>query len=334
VGLNPTFRVLADSADVTAGIKDRLVSMRVTDEAGISSDVLEITLADHDPMAPLSIPRTGAELEAFMGYDGLAQRMGLFVADEIELEGWPAVMTIRARAAPYADSKGGKKGLQSQKSRSWPKDTKLADLVAKIAKENGLEPVVSKSLQAIVLPHLDQTEESDLSFLVRVAKRYDAVAKPAGGKLLVAKRGESKTASGVELSPVLLTADQCTSWRMTLARRDSPGTVLAYWHNKRAAKRQEVKVGSGEPTKSLRHWFPNADAAKAAAQAELDKRKRGEERLSVTMPGDPSLIAESPLILAGFRAGVDGLWLTTRVTHELTKSGGYTCSVECERPNE
>lgn len=328
------FRLLADSADVTAGINARLISLRMTDQVGISSDTLEITLADNDPDAPLTIPRTGAELELSLGYDGVAQRMGLFVCDEVELEGWPGSMTIRARASPFEASKGGKKALQSQKSRSWVKNTKLSAMVSKIAKENGLEPVLSKSLQSIVLPHLDQTEESDLSFLVRVAKRYDAVAKPAGGKLMVAKRGESKTASGETLETVTLNAEACTAWRMTLAKRDSPGTVVAYWNSKANARRHAVTVGKGEPTKTLRHTLGSAADAKAAAQAELDRRKRGQETVSVTLPGDPSLMAESPLELVGFREGVDGTWLVSKVTHSLSKSGGYSCEVEGERPND
>lgn len=333
MGLKPQFRLEADSSDVTAAILDRFVALRMVDEAGIKSDTLEIVLADHDPDNPIQRPRTGAELEFFLGYDGEAQRMGLFVVDEVELAGWPGEMTIRARASPYTDSREGKKGLQTQKSRSWVRGTKLSAMVAKIAQENGLEPAVSKSLQSVTLPHLDQTEESDLSFLVRVAKRYDAIAKPAAGKLILAKVGDSKSVSGAALPPIELDAADCTSFRMTLALRDAPGTVVAYWHDKRAARRKEVKVGNGEPTRSLRHWFPTPDAALSAAQAELDKRARGDERLSLSMPGNPLLVAESPMVLTGFRDGVDGDWLVKRVSHSLSKAGGYSCDVDCEKPN-
>ncbi|USI86870.1 hypothetical protein LZ086_00110 [Acinetobacter johnsonii] len=57
--------------------------------------------------------------------------------------------------------------------------------MTKIAREHGLEPIVSKSVSALKLPHFDQSDESDLNFLLRIAKRYDAVCKPAGGKLLL-----------------------------------------------------------------------------------------------------------------------------------------------------
>lgn len=329
---DPKFRIEANSQDITAAILDRFISLRLTDEAGMQSDMVEITLADHNPLVPIVMPETGAELRVFLGYGMEVQDMGLYVVDEIELSGWPGAMTIRGKAAPYDTSKGGKSDLQTQKSRSWKKGTKLGDVVAKIAKEHGMEPAVSKSLQGVALPHLDQTEESDISFLVRVGKRYDAIAKPAGGKIVMAKAGEMKSASGEDLPPIPVVAGECSRFTMTVARRESPGTVVAYHHSKRTAKRIPVTLGKGEPTRRLRHWYPDEESAKAAAQAELDKRARGEHKLQLTMPGNPQLAAESPLNATGFRAGVDGEWLVTRVTHSLDKNTGYQCDVEAEKP--
>ena len=92
-----------------------------------------------------------------------------------------------------------------------------------------------------------------------------------------------------------------------------------------------IKVGSGEPTRRLRHWYQDEDAAKEAAQAELDKRIRGEHKLTLTMPGNPAMGAESPLLATGFRAGIDGEWLITRVAHSLSKGTGYVCDIEAEK---
>lgn len=330
----PAFRVLANSANITAAIAARLKSLSITDEAGFQSDTLEISLADHDPLNPIELPPTGAELEVWLGYADNLVRMGLFVADEIELAGWPGEMTIRGRATPYEGSKGGKTDMQTQKTRAWPKGTKLSAMVAKIAKEHGLQPAVAKSLQSIVLPQFDQTEESDISFLVRVCRKHDAVAKPGGGKLAVAKRGESKNTSGEDMPTVILAATNCTRWSMNTSTRDSEGTVVAFYHDRGQAKRKEVKVGSGDPVRRLRHNFPDKAAAEKAAQAELDKRGRRKNKLSATMPGDPTLTAEAKLQLVGFRQGVPTDWVITRVQHQFEASGGYSCDVECEKPKD
>lgn len=330
--IRPDFKLLANSADITDVVRACLISLRFTDEAGMASDVLEILLSDADPAAPIQMPPTGAELELFLGYDGAAQRMGLFVVDEIELSGWPGQMKIRANAAPFDKSKGGKTNLQTQKTRSWPKATKLGAVVQKIAAEHGMAPAVAKSLAAIVLPHLDQSDESDMHFLVRIAKKYDAIVKPANGKLVLAKRGETKSVSGEQLATVKLGPNDVSSYSMTQTKRENSGMVVASYHETRKAKRMVVKVGEGEPVTRLRLQYSTKEMALAAAKADLDKRTRGARRLSVDLPGRADLAAEAPLTMAGFREGVDGDWVITAVEHALDNQG-YSCTVAAETPN-
>lgn len=329
--MNPAFQVLANNKDITDTMSSRLVSLSLTDAAGMESDLLEITLSDRDD-APIALPPTGAELSVSLGYEGAIQRMGLFIVDEVELSGWPAEMTIRARATPFDASKGGKSTLQSQKTRSWPAGTKLADLVAKVAKEHGLAAAVAASLKSIALPHLDQSDESDLHFLVRVALKYDAIVKPAAGKLILAKRGESKSVGGADLPTVTVTPPEVSRFRAVLSRRDASGTVVAYYHATKAGKRHEVQVGSGEPVQRLRMYHPTAEMALAAARAELDRRARKKFTVSLTLPGRADLVAEGRLVLDGFREGVAGEWVITRVEHRLD-GNGYVCDVEAETPN-
>ncbi|XHF80608.1 hypothetical protein R3J30_02130 [Xylella fastidiosa subsp. multiplex] len=50
-----------------------------------------------------------------------------------------------------------------------------------MAAEHGMTWAISPSLTGVALPHIDQTEESDINVLLRLAQRYDAIAKPAGG---------------------------------------------------------------------------------------------------------------------------------------------------------
>ncbi len=331
-GIRPDYRLEANSQDVTDRIRDRLISMRWSDAAGMDSDMLEVVLADHDPLAPIEIPASGAELDLSLGYDGQAQRIGLFIFDEIEMSGWPGEMTIRARAAPFDKSKGGKSNLQTQKTRSWKVNTTINGMVKTIAKEHGMEAAVSKSLASIKLPHIDQANESDLNLLVRIGKKYDAVVKPSGGKLILAKRGESKSVGGQELPTITLAPEGVTSWRLVKSARETAGTVVAYWHAVKQSRRNEVKVGSGEPVRQLRQYYPTSDMALAAARSELERRKRAQMTISITMPGDPNLIAEASLKLEGWRDGIPTEWIITKAEHSLD-SGGYRTTIEAEQPN-
>lgn len=329
----PTYKLLANNVDITKTIAARFIALSLSDAAGLESDLLEVTLSDADPDNPVQVPPTGAELELFLGYDGLNQRMGLFVCDEIELAGWPGEMVIRARAAIYDTSKSGKSDLQTQKTRSWPKGTKLGAMVAKIAKEHGMTYAVAASLKDIPLPHIAQADESDINLLTRLAKKYDAIVKPAGGKITLAKKGESKSVSGEELPSITIIPGQCSAFRLVKSKRETAGMVVAYWHAVKNAKRNEVKVGSGEPVRRLKSYYPTEEMALAAARSELSRRERGQTTLSVTVIGSPTISAECPLIMSGFRPGVEGEWLITKVTHRLEASGGYVCDVEAEKPN-
>jgi hypothetical protein len=85
-------------------------------------------------------------------------------------------------------------------------------------------------------------------------------------------------------------------------------------------------------TKRLRRSYPTREAATSAAQGEVDRSAREGLKLSISLPGDPDLVAESRLLLEGFRPGVDREWLVTSVTHAIDASG-YRCSVSAEQPN-
>lgn len=331
--VKPEYRLAANKTDITGKISERLVSLRYTDEAGMESDVLEIVLADHDPKNPIQVPPTGAELELSLGYDGAFDRIGLFVCDEIEMAGWPGEMTIRARAAPFDVSKGGLANLQTQKTRSWSKGTLLGDMVRKIAKEHGMAPAVMDTLAKIALPHIDQADESDLHFLGRVVKKYDGIVKPAAGKLVLAKIGSAKTISGLTLPTVTLGPDDVSRFRVVMSKRETAGMVVAYWHAVKNSRRNEVKVGSGEPVRRLKMYYPTKEMALAAARSELDRRERRKVTVSVTLPGRTDLVAEGRVILQGFRDGVDGEWSITRAEHSLDESG-YTTTIEAELPND
>jgi phage protein D len=329
----PKFELTANDQNITATILDRFVSLRLTDETGNTSDTLEITLADHDPKKPIAIPPTGAMLKLYLGYANDLAFMGMFSVDEVELDGPPGMMHIRARGATFDQGNQGQFHLQTQKVRTWKIGTKIGDMVAKMAKEHGMTAVVSKSLASIGLPNVDQSDESDLNVLLRVVARgYDAIVKPVGDKLVVAKRGEFKSISGEQLPRVTLVASECGKWRMTQQKRDSAGTIVARYHNTKKAKLHIVSVGSGNPVLRIKKYFQNEAEARAAATAELTRRTRAMVRMAIDGPGRNDLVAEAEVRLQGWRDGIPTIWLVNRVEHELDRQG-YKTTIELEQPN-
>lgn len=321
--MTPDFKIVAGGSDITSQLKDRLLSLTVTDEAGTKADTVEIQLDDRDGLVEL--PKPGATLTVMLGYreTGLVP-MGVFTSDEVTVSSPPATLTIRAKAADL----GGP--IKDQKTRSWSKKT-LSEIVQTIAGEHKLKAKVAQRFQSVRIEQIDQTDESDLNFLDRLGRDHDALVSVKGGTLLFMGRGEGLTASGTPMPPRPLAESDTISWTLTLTTREDYKSVSAVWHDKKAAKRKDVTAGAGKPVLKLRHAYATEAEAKQAAQAKLDEIGRGNDAFEATMPGDPLIAAEVRVLAAGFRAGVNGLWSVVTATHELS-SGGYQTAIRTERP--
>lgn len=331
MGLTPSFRIEANSADITAIIRSRFSSLTITDSAGLASDTLTITLTDHDDESRIQLPSTGAELAVWLGYEDGLQRMGLFVVDSIEISGPPDRITIQAKAAPQDQTPAGKTAMQSRKFRSWESGLTLAEVAQTIAEEHNLTPAISAELGSKVLPHYDQVGESDMNLLTRIAQTYGAIAKPADGRLVIAPRGESKTVSAQPLPGVSLTRQEITSWSVSISKRSQFKSVQARWFDKSAGAEKIITAGVGEPVMSLRHPLHSEAQAKDAADSEYRKGQRGSSTLNASLPGRTDIIAETPVSISGVRFGVDGQWVVERATHSLD-GGGYRTSISASIP--
>lgn len=323
--MKPAFRIAANGADITGAIAGRLLELSITDEAGVKSDRLNLELDDRDQL--LELPSKGAKLQVAIGYEGAPLvEMGVFVVDEVEVTGGPATLTIRASATDFNGS------ISAPQERSWH-DTTLGAIVQQIAGEHGLVPVVDPELAAAKVPHADQNE-SDIQFLTRLAQQRQGVVKTPEGRLVLAKRGRTKAVGGADLQAVAISPGQGATWRMVTAGRGDYGGVRAYWHDLDSAQRREVVEGDADGrVQSLTKTYPTEEEAREAAASKLRATSKGKDTLTVNaMPGNPRLAAEQPVQATGFRAGVDGAWVATRVEHKLSGSGGYTTDLECELP--
>lgn len=320
------FRIIADGEDVTALIRDRLLSLTVTDEAGENSDTAQIVIDDRDYRVEL--PETGATLEIAMGHreTGLVD-MGTFVVDEVTGQGPVDEMTIKAKAA---DMRGG---IRARKTRNWD-DVTLQDVVSTIAGEHGLTPAVAPALRSVFYPYLAQTAESDLHFLSRLAVDLDATAKPASGRLLVVERGAGRDAEGGEIPVVSLGRSDLNEWSWKVTGRGRYGTVEAEWTEMASAEVHTVSAGSEDPVLRLRHRYPNEEEARRAAEAALKRSKRASGKIGGSLGGFyGALLAEGPIELSGVKPELMGRWGLTRVSHTLDRNGLIT-SFDAERDNE
>ena len=319
----PAFRIIADGADVTKAIADRLLSIRINDQAGQQSDSLEIALDDRDSLMP--VPRSGSWLRVYLGYssDGkLPVYMGAYAVDEVTLSMGPRSMVIKATAAQTAPEL-----VKEQRTQSWH-DTTLGAVASEIAKRNGLQLVMKGNVGQIKIKHEDQTNESDQSFLTRLAEKFKAIVKPADGKLVLVPR-----AGGA--GQFTLKLDEVTDWQATLKNRGAYGQVKVKYLDRKLNKEKMETFGEKGPLPIFeeKQLFRDKAEAQKAAESRLQSLKSGEVKISLKMPGRPELNADGLVTLQGFRAYVDGTWVIRQVTHELSGSG-YSTSLECGTKGE
>ena len=318
--MKPIYSISVNGANLD--VKDKLISLNITDELGLLSDRAEILLDDSDDK--LTIPPRGVEIAISLGYEGEGlYPMGTYIADEIEISGMPRQMRITARAS---DSKIRDlfSSITATKSRSWHKKL-LGEIVDKIAGEHGFaESMIDKNLQGIYMPHLDQTDESDISFLQRLARDLSGFIKPSGGKLLFMKHGLSS------LPTIHLEGKHISNFNMTVEERAKYSKVTAKWHNFKTGKEEKVSAGQGDPSYSIRHIYASESIAKSAVEAKYREIQNGRTKLELVMIGNPKLCSEGSIVVNNLSHKVNGKWHVVSVNHQFENTG-YITRLMCNK---
>lgn len=247
----PIYKITVDGRDISPEFRARLGDLTLTDNRGFEADQLDIRLDDSD--GKLDIPARGAEVRLWLGFEasGLVDK-GTYTVDEIEHSGTPDVLSIRARSA---DLRGG---LTQQRERSWH-DVKLGDIIRTIADENELEPVISQRLDGQRIEHIDQTNETAVNLLTRLAKQFDALTTVKDGRLLFISAAAGSSLSGKPLPTVTITRQSGDQHRFALADRDTYSGVKASYNDINAGTKGEVTWGKVED--STEHKVPKKTAA-------------------------------------------------------------------------
>ncbi|MGS0740453.1 phage late control D family protein [Glaciimonas sp. GG7] len=323
----PDFRVTLDGRDLTAIIRPRLISLTLTECRGEEADQLDLALDDTD--GQLAIPSKGAKIHLHIGWrdSGLVDK-GSFTVDEVEHSGAPDTITLRARAANLIDT------FRQLQDHS-PHNTTLGAIIERIAFEHQLMAGISAPLRDVVIKHIDQTRESNAAFLRRLGKKYDAVATVKNDTLLFMPINQSSTVSGKALPAIHITRSLGDGHRYHSAERDSYSGVRVFWYDAQRARRRSVIAGVAGNSKCLKTTFATEADARTTAIAEWQRIQRGVSSFALNLAlGDPNLIAQSPVIVSGFKAQIDATeWLIVKVASSIGSSG-YTQQIELEMKME
>ncbi|MGT3192361.1 phage late control D family protein [Yersinia enterocolitica] len=325
-------------------VNDRLISLTLTDNRGFEADMLELVIDDADQK--VALPARGAQIDIALGWKGepLVNK-GRFTVDEISHTGPPDQLIVTARSADFRDT------FNVKREYSWH-DITVGKVVASIASRYDLKAGVSEDLGKIEIDHADQTSESDISFLTRMAEKLGAITTIKNGMLLFMHPGRAVSQSGKLLPAITITRASGDKHSFRVADRDAYTGVTAYWLDLNYGKPQKTSVRRKRKSKTppkvktpastskegnylegvegnvfvMRETFKTERAARRAAAARWSKLQRGAAEFTMTLArGRADLFPELPAVMQGFKPEIDqAAWLITQVTHTIGDNGFTT----------
>jgi phage protein D len=320
MGLTPVVAFGGEHADI---YQRRLHSLLLTDNPGFVSDTLLVMLDGHHDAI-----KTGERIRVSLGWqeDQSVWDMGEFVVNKISPQYFPTRLKITATATALHINSPNK----SRHSESYTDNT-VADIVQRVSTRMGLSARIHHSLKDKVIVHIDQKDESDLSFLQRVAGYYDAVVKIIDNAVIMAPRGQSNTFSGNPAPIVALVLPEhpnsapyngLIQLAVDVPEREQFKGVKVDYYDQASASIQTVQVGNA-PFYQVPGRYLDHTNAKQQAHTELNRIKRQSLQCHFTVPGNPQILAEGLMTINGAGSRVDGLWCCDQVVHEFIVGEGF-----------
>lgn len=298
-------------------LREYLMSVMVKDEIGLLSDSVDVVFS-YDPKLPDF--DLGMLMSVKLGVERKLWDTGQYYISEVNLQGPPHELTVRGLSSPFILVKA----LQNHHERAWQHDeVTLSEMMEKVVREAGFKFEFNAPDER--MPITLQIGESDGEFLTRIGRLRDLRFKVSDDKIVVFKTDASVNLSGVPLKTVKVRYVGETMKYTYRRNEQAYQSAKAYAQNLQAGEPDIIEVGSGEPKFTFKETFGTVKQAESACQAKLAEHDRNTRVASITLPGQPDIIAGGTMILSDFpREMNDKKFLIETVTHNFSSTGGYT----------
>lgn len=337
---HPVFVLSYGQKNITSDITPYVRSVTYTDYLSGQFDELEVELEDADGRWVRHwYPGKGDTLSLKIGYESAPLLpCGAFEIDEIEFAQPPATVSIRGLAT------GVKKSVRTRVGRAY-ENTTLAAIAQRIAKRNKL--TLTGKIRDIRIDRVTQYQERDVEFLTRLAREYGYAFKIVGSKLVFTELADLRdggtvaTFKATDLIAIRLRDKIKDVYQEAKVKYHDPKTkklvvygvkgdqVAEVGQTTASAKKQSGQSASGDTLKLSTRSGSKA-AAEAKAQAALDDANLQQTAGSLTVPGNPKLVAGSAFELADC-GKLSGKYLVESARHRLDRGGGYVTELEVKR---
>ena len=323
-------KISYDGNDISADLAPFLKAFDYNDVMSGEADDMSITLEDMEELWEGDwLPEKGAVLNASLitdGWRGGGEEelpLGTFEIDEIEITGPPHEVKLKAVSVPDDNN------LRAvERSKSWEK-TKLSVVASDVAAGAGMSLLYDVPDDP-ELDRAEQTEESDLAFLMRLCKDQGLALKIAEKQIIIFDEEKyeqqepvltlSKSGGLVKSYSIRSkTRDTYSACRVKY-KESGKGEAIEYTY------KQEGKKGG--KTLQVNQQVKDLAEAEKLAKKKLREKNKEEISLSATCMGDIRLAASNTVMLEGFHK-FDGKYIITKAGHSV--GSGYSVSLEMRR---
>lgn len=320
----PAWRISIAGHEVTREVTELALSVEYTDHLHGKSDEVAVTFENRDGRWTSGwSPAKGDEVELQIGYVGEPLLpCGVFEIDAFDVQGPPDVFILRGLAARISVT------ARTRRTAGY-EALSLREIAEGIAQRHQLQVV--GDIDDVHIDRSTQQEESDLSYLTALARRYGHVFSIRGSQLIFYRL------AGLEAGQSVITLNRGDLGRYQLGdqtRAIYRACKLSYtMPSQKATIHETVEaegITTGDVLRITGQRVESRAQALAQATAALRNANRDQAKGTLEFTGVTRAVAGNAITAVGF-GHLDGKYLIEEARHRLSRADGYRTSIEVKR---
>lgn len=311
----PIVLIKINDVDKSSNIMKYLDSISLIDNANNEPDSLTITINER-----FKRPAYKDQIKVYLGYT--KENMNFFGLFRVETTDKTLTgLTINAEGINYGD------GFKIRRNITYEK-LSIKDIINQIAQRHELK--IKSDFEDIYLTSQAQTNESDMHFLNRIAKEYNAIFNVKNDTIYFMKKIKKNKKSD-KLPKFEIDLHQCDTSRIKHSNKTQYDSCEVSWHDTKENKRHTVLVpaNGGSSILKFKGSFKNKAEAIEKAKAKLQRANQGLKEGNLGKSGE-SIFAGGSLTLSNNIDADTDEYSITKVSHNISKSEGWKIDVEFE----
>lgn len=301
-------------------IQERITSFSYTDVASGSSDSVSITLENIDKKwLNAWLPEKGYTISGKLTIKNWEKsgkkrifNCGIFVIDDISFSGRPITSTIKAVSVP---ANTGFKA--TKKSKTWENVT-IEQIASKIAAEAGIK--LYYSAPTVKISEVEQSSETDSSFLFSLCEKYGLAMKVYNKKLVIFSEEEYERKNRI----ITIDEKDMESWSFNTTMDGTYTGVKLTYTKPSTNKTTSVTVGTSERLYEYNAQVDGQYDAELQAKAKLRSENKKAKTMEIKVMAKENIIASGIIQVTGL-GKLNGLYYVDQVKHNI--GSGYTMNV-------